>query len=116
MKLKSIAPHEHSQSTIRFMISFISTPTSVPTTCKIDNNLYVASEYIAPDEDGFSTLDDRLRLGKIPLEKQLRWSAEFCFAMRHACIKGLVAHRDLKPSNLMLDNGSLKITDFGLSK
>ena len=83
---------------------------------EINGNLYVAAEYIAPDEDGFSTLDDRLRLGKIPLEKQLLWSAEFCFGMRHACKKGLVAHRDLKPSNLMLDNGSLKITDFGLSK
>ena len=32
---------------------------------EIDGNLYVAAEYIAPDEDGLSTLDDRLRLGKI---------------------------------------------------
>jgi serine/threonine protein kinase len=47
---------------------------------EIDGDLFVAAEYIARDEDGFSTLEDRLRLGKIPLEKQLQWSAEFCFA------------------------------------
>jgi serine/threonine protein kinase len=83
---------------------------------EIAGDLYVAAEYVAPDEDGVSTLGDRLRVGKIPLDKQLRWAAEFCFAMRHATKKGLVSHRDLKPANLMLDQGILKITDFGLSK
>ena len=83
---------------------------------EIGDSLYIAAEYIAPDEDGFSTLEDRLRAGRVPLDKQLCWSAEFCFAMRHAYSKGLVSHRDLKPANLMLDQGTLKVTDFGLSK
>ena len=83
---------------------------------EIDGDLYVAAEYVSPDEDGFNTLEDRLHVGKIPLDKQLRWSAEFCFAMRHARTKGLVSHRDLKPANLMLDQSTLKITDFGLSR
>jgi eukaryotic-like serine/threonine-protein kinase len=83
---------------------------------EIEDALYVAAEYVAPDDDGFSTLEDRLRAGKIPLDKQLRWGAEVCFAMRHAYNKGLVSHRDLKPANLMLDRGTLKVTDFGLSK
>lgn len=83
---------------------------------EIEGELFVAAEFVAPDEDGFNTLEDRLCLGKIPVEKQIRWAAEFCFAMRHARKRGLVAHRDLKPSNLMLAEGRLKITDFGLSK
>ena len=83
---------------------------------EVGGDLYIAAEYIAPDDDGVSTLEDRLLLGKPPLEKQLAWAAEFCFGMRHAQKKGMVAHRDLKPSNLMLDQGRLKITDFGLSK
>src|SRR5437016_5247339 len=69
---------------------------------EIEGDLFIAAEYVPPDEDQINTLEDRLRLGKIPLEKQVRWSAEFCFAMRHAYKKGLVAHRDLKPANLML--------------
>src|SRR5436190_5960837 len=73
---------------------------------EIGGDLHIAAEYVAPDEDGFSTLEDRLLLGPLPLEKQLRWAAEFCFGMRHALKRGLVAHRDLKPSNLMLDQGS----------
>jgi serine/threonine protein kinase/thioredoxin-like negative regulator of GroEL len=83
---------------------------------EIEDALYVAAEYVAPDEDGFNTLEDRLSAGRIPLDKQIRWSAEFCFAMRHAYRKGLVSHRDLKPANLMLADGTLKVTDFGLSK
>ena len=61
---------------------------------EIDCDLYVAAEYVPPDEDGFSTLEDRLRLGKIPFDKQFRWSAEFCFAMRHARKKGSTALGD----------------------
>lgn len=83
---------------------------------EIDDDLYIAAEYVAPHEDGFSTLEDRLRAGRIPLDKQIRWSAEFCFAMRHAYRKGLMSHRDLKPANLMVGDGTLKVTDFGLSK
>jgi tetratricopeptide (TPR) repeat protein len=83
---------------------------------EIEGGLYIAADYIEPDEDGINTLEQRIAQGKIPLEKQLRWSAEFCHGMRHAYRKGVVVHRDLKPANLMLDQGQLKITDFGLTK
>jgi serine/threonine protein kinase len=83
---------------------------------EIEGDLYIAADYIAPDEDGINTLDQRISQGKIPLEKQICWAVEFCYGMRHAYRKGVVAHRDLKPANLMLDQGHLKITDFGLTK
>lgn len=83
---------------------------------EIEGVVYIAAEYIKPDEDGINTLEQRIAAGKISLEKQIRWSAELCHGMRHAYRNGMVAHRDLKPGNLMLDQGHLRITDFGLTK
>jgi serine/threonine protein kinase len=83
---------------------------------EIDGGLYIAADYIEPDEDGINTLAQRIDQGKIPLEKQICWSAEICFGLRHSYRKGVVAHRDLKPANMMLDEGHIKITDFGLTK
>jgi serine/threonine-protein kinase len=41
---------------------------------------------------------------------------QLCSALQHAHEKGIV-HRDLKPSNLMiLPDGTLKLTDFGIAK
>ena len=31
------------------------------------------------------------------------------------CHQNLVAHRDLKPENILIENGIVKIADFGLS-
>ncbi len=83
---------------------------------EIEGDLYIAAQYIEPDEEGFNTLEQHIQAGIFPLDKQLRLGAEFCYGMRHAYRNGVVSHRDLKPANLMLHHGSLKITDFGLSK
>ena len=32
------------------------------------------------------------------------------------CHKGGIIHRDLTPSNILLSNGVLKLTDFGISR
>ncbi len=58
------------------------------------------------------------------LARRLRFSWEevvmigkqVCSALQHAHEKGII-HRDLKPSNLMrLEDGTMKLTDFGIAK
>ncbi len=73
-------------------------------------------EYIAPDEQGLSTLQDHLIRRPPDLAQTLRWSIQFCHGMEYAYSKGLRCHRDIKPTNIMIgQNKTLKICDFGLA-
>jgi len=84
---------------------------------KLDGQTYVAAEYIAPDENGRNTLSHFLNDGLLKMEVVLQWAAQFCFGMDYAHSNGVLVHRDIKPDNLMIDqDGTLKITDFGLAK
>ena len=54
---------------------------------------------------------------RLDLTQALRFGYQFCLGLEHALRQGLHCHRDIKPGNLMVtENGTLKITDFGLAR
>src|SRR5262249_5998404 len=73
---------------------------------------YYAMEYIEGE-----SLDRVLaRRGRFTWEELVELGKQLCAALQHAHDQGII-HRDLKPSNLMiLADGTLKLTDFGIAK
>lgn len=56
------------------------------------------------------------RRGRITWEEVVQIGQQTCAALQHAHDKGII-HRDLKPANLMiLPDGAVKLTDFGIAK
>jgi len=73
---------------------------------------FIAMEYI----EGETFEDHAARLGLLPMEEALALVAQACDALDYAH-REKVIHRDIKPANLMLlADGKVKITDFGLAK
>jgi uncharacterized RDD family membrane protein YckC len=72
---------------------------------------YFAMEYV-PGE----SLDVRLDRGPLPAGEVIRIGIQAVRALREASAQG-ITHRDIKPGNFILSrSGTLKLTDFGLSK
>jgi serine/threonine-protein kinase len=73
---------------------------------------YYAMEYL----EGQSLSELLQRRGRLPWEEVVGLGRQLCAALQHAHEHGII-HRDLKPSNLMvLKDGTLKLTDFGIAK
>jgi serine/threonine protein kinase len=79
---------------------------------KTHGTRYYAMEYL----EGESLDKVIARRGRMSWEEVVQLGKQLCDALYHAHQAGVV-HRDLKPSNLMiLADGTLKLTDFGIAK
>ena len=83
---------------------------------EFQGRLFIALEYIAPNDDGLNSLDGYLQKTQPDLKQTLEWAIQFCDGMTHAYAKGIRCHRDIKPANIMVtQNKVLKISDVGLA-
>jgi serine/threonine-protein kinase len=83
---------------------------------------YIASQYQGAPYYAMEYIEgepfDRMlsRRGRLTWEEMVDYGKQICAALQHAHDQGIV-HRDLKPSNLMImPDGTVKLTDFGIAK
>ncbi len=77
-----------------------------------DRLQYIVMEYI----EGISLKEYIEQRGVLNWNEALFFSIQVLRALQHAHDKGIV-HRDVKPQNIMLlENGTIKVTDFGIAR
>ena len=95
-------------------ISLLNHPNIVKVYVSVNDDLqYIVMEYV----DGM-TLREYLnqRGGKLTNRETVHFISQILKALEHAHANGVV-HRDIKPQNIMLlDNGQLRMMDFGIAR
>jgi len=69
---------------------------------EIDEQLFIAAEYIDYDEEGRNTLTSYIKIGQLKDSVILNWAAQFCYGMLYALSKGVLCHRDIKPDRYLV--------------
>jgi tetratricopeptide (TPR) repeat protein len=77
-----------------------------------DKELYLVFELVKG-----KTLDEQAesRGGKLPWPEVVQWLTPLCEALDFAHARGVI-HRDLKPNNVMIEDGRVKVMDFGIAR
>lgn len=77
-----------------------------------DRIQYIVMEYI----DGITLKDYLSQQKEIKWKEAIHFTVQILQALQHAHEKGIV-HRDIKPQNIMLlQDGTIKVTDFGIAR
>jgi len=77
-----------------------------------DRLQYIVMEHV----EGITLKEYIVQRGKINWKEAVHFVTQILRALQHAHDKGIV-HRDVKPQNIMLlQNGNIKVTDFGIAR
>ena len=80
--------------------------------CNSPSLQYIVMEFI----DGISLKDYIEQQRVVRVKEAVHFTTQILRALMHAHSKGIV-HRDIKPQNIMLlSNGRIKVTDFGIAR
>jgi len=83
---------------------------------RVEGNNENEQVFIAMELLEGETMDRRLSVGGLPLDRLLDWGIQLADALDAAHAKGII-HRDIKPANIFLtQRGTVKVLDFGLAK
>lgn len=77
-----------------------------------DNLQYIVMEYV----EGITLKEYIEQQGRLDIREAIYFVTQILRALQHAHDKGIV-HRDIKPQNILLvSDGTIKVTDFGIAR